>query len=802
MLQSYFNVALRNIRRNKFYSFLNIFGLAFGLSSCMLVGLYIADELSYDGFHRDAQNIYRAGIHVNFGGQGFRSASSCPPLAQGMVDNIPGVEEATRINPWPFRNTVIKYGDKAFTETRAILADSNFFEFFNFKLAEGNIKTVLKEPHSVVLTKATALKYFGNESALGKIITVGPNNEAFSVTGIADPAPHNSHIQYDMLLSSVSDELMKNGGWADLEGLYTYFRKTPNTSVASVETKLRQFVVERAGPELGKALGVTFKDFEKDGGIFNFLVYPLSSSHLYHPEIEDGYSPPSDIKYVYMIGSVGLFMLLIACINFMNLSTARAANRAKEVGLRKTLGSVRSKLITQFLSESFMYVFAAMVIAITGLYLLLPAFNLLSGKELLFSTMLTPSMILILFSVFVVVALVAGSYPAFYLTSFNPIDVLKGNVRSGMKSKGVRSTLVVVQFVISIALIICTLVVYNQLRYMADKNMGLDKHNVLLLQNTERLKANQDAFMEAVNNQSGIVKASYIADVFPGLNKAGTYRPNGTTRDILCATYGADYNHLDVLKIELVKGRFFSKDFASDSTAVVINEAAAKEFGWTDPLNEKLWGGDSQPLIPVIGVVKDFNFESFKLKVRPLVIHLRKRSNYMLIRYSGNVQDIVTALEATWKKHAANEPYEYTFVDENFDKLFREDQRLGKVFTVMSFIAVFIACMGLLGLASFTAEQRTKEIGIRKVMGASVASVNALLSKEFMMLVTISFVIASALAWYVMHEWLSTFAYRVELGASVFLLGGFVGAIIAWLTVSYHFIKAARTNPAEALRHE
>lgn len=801
MLQNYFKVALRNILKHKFYSILNIAGLACGLAACFLIGLYIYDELSFDKFHTDSQNIYCIALHGKLGGQDIQTASSCPPLAEAMVTSIPGVEQATRINDWS--NVVMKYEDKAFTETKALLVDSNFFDFFSFQLIEGDVKTALKEPQTLVLSMKAANKYFGNQSALGKIITVGNDNKAFKVTGVANEAPANSHIQYDILLSAASDENMKSNGWTN-NGLFTYYRKNPNTAIADVDGKLRDLTLEHVGPELEAGLGVNFKEFEKQGGIYTYYSYSLASSHLYMSELSDGLGPRGDIRNVYIIGAVGIFVLVIACINFMNLSTARSASRAKEVGLRKTLGSARSKLVLQFLSESFIYTLAGMLIAIAAVYVLLPSFNLLAGKQLTFGTMLTPVALGSLITIFFVVALLAGSYPAFYLTSFNPVDVLKGKVKAGMKSKGIRSTLVVVQFTISITLIISTMVVYNQLNYLQEKNIGLDKQNILVLRNTNRLGSSRDAFREALNNQSGIVKASYTNSVFPGVNNTTLFRTAGTTQDHILGTYYTDYEHLTVLKIEMLQGRFFSKDFASDSTACVINEAAVRELGWADPLNEKLtnFNGDKPVDMKVVGVVKDFNFESFKTKVRPIVIQLAARSNNLLIRYEGNPKEAVSLVEMLWKKNAANEPFEYTFLDENFDKLFREEQRLGQVFSVMTGIAIFVACLGLMGLASFTAEQRTKEIGIRKVMGASVSSVSALLSKEFMVLVAVAFVMASGLAWYAMDSWLGTFAYRIGLGPTVFIIGGLLAASIAWLTVSFHFIKAARSNPSDSLRYE
>jgi putative ABC transport system permease protein len=398
--------------------------------------------------------------------------------------------------------------------------------------------------------------------------------------------------------------------------------------------------------------------------------------------------------------------------------------------------------------------------------------------------------------------MLAGSYPAFYLTSFKPIEVLKGKLVAGMKSKGIRSMLVVIQFSISILLMICTLVVYDQLTFMKEKDIGLDRRNILILQNTTRLGVNQDAFLEAVTKQAGVVKASYTDNAFPEVNRAGTFRPMGTTRDIVFQIYRADYDHLDVLKIDLVQGRYFSREFPSDSTAFVLNEAAVKAIGWTDPLNEKFESGGHGPGIPVIGVIRDFNFESFKSKVRPLLIKLKLHSDVMHVRYTGSASKIIPAIEKIWEKLAPHSPFEFTFLDQNFDQLFREEQRLGKLFMVMSVIAIFVACLGLFGLASFTAEQRTREIGIRKVVGASVASITSLLSKEFMMLVAVAFILACVFGWYAMDQWLNTFAFRIQLSPLAFLISGFMAAAIAWVTVSYHFIKAARSNPCDAIRHD
>jgi putative ABC transport system permease protein len=801
MLENYFKVALRNILKQKFYSTLNIAGLALGLTACALIGLYIVDELGFDKFHKDHENIYSIGLHGKIAGQEVFTANSAPPIAAAMMSEIPGVEAAVRVRNWS--NVVMKYEDKAFTETEVLFADSNFFKFFTFPLLEGDADLVLREANSIVMTKDAAARYFGKEPAIGKIVTAGNDNRAFKITGIVDRVPGNSQLQFDIIVAGGADESMKDGGWTN-NGLYTFFRKNPQTTLESVDEKLDGFVTQHVAPYLEAGFGISFSDFKKNGGVYQLYSYRMTDQHLFEAELQDGPTPKSDIKYVYILGAVGAFILVIACINFMNLSTARSANRAKEVGLRKTLGSQRSKLIAQFLSESFVYVMIATLLSVGAAYLLIPSFNLVSGKQLDFNSLLSPVMMTGIGLTFVLVALLAGSYPAFYLTSFKPVDVLKGKVRAGMRSKGIRSGLVVVQFTISITLIITTMIVYQQLNYLQEKNIGLDKQNVLIIRNTRRLANNMEAFRESLLKQPTVSSVSYTNNVFPGVNNTTVFRIAGTDQDRILGNYYADYDHLTTLRIELAAGRYFSKDFPSDSTACVINEAAVKELGLTDAIGQKIsnYNGEKPFDMLVVGVMKDFNFESFKTDVRPLVLQLRAQSNNMLIRYEGPANATVEGVGTVWKELSANEPFEYAFLDQNFDELFREEQRLGQVFTVMTGIAIFVACLGLLGLASFTAEQRTKEIGIRKVMGASVSSVSALLSREFMILVGVSFVIAVGLSWYAMDNWLSTFAYRIELGVVVFLVAGAAAAAIAWVTVSYHFIKAARSNPADSLRYE
>jgi len=509
---------------------------------------------------------------------------------------------------------------------------------------------------------------------------------------------------------------------------------------------------------------------------------------------------------VYFFSGIGLFILLIACINFMNLSTARSAGRAKEVGLRKALGSLRGQMIGQFITESVLYSTVAFVLALIACYFLLPSFNILSGKELSMQIFNTPWFIVGIVSLIFFVGIISGSYPAFYLTSFSAVEVLKGKVRAGAKSKGIRSFLVVFQFGLSIFLIIFTVVVFQQLQFMQKKNLGIDKNNILILNSTNRLGNNKEAFRNALAQQTGITKISYTNNTFPGVNNTTVFKSAGSEQDHIMGVYYADYDHQEVLKFELKEGRYFSKDYASDSLAILLNEAAAKEFGFDNAVGEEVLYNDGNgsefKKYKVIGIVKNFNFESFKEQVRPLSILLTQNANNLLVRYEGDPATVIQSVEKLWKEQSTSEPFEYTFMDEDFDRLFRTEQRMGQLFSVFSGLAIFIASLGLFALATFTSEQRTKEIGIRKSMGASVFSLSMLLSKEFTKLVMIAFIPAAILAWYISDTWLNGFAYRIDVNPLVFVGSGLAAILIAWLTVSYQSIKAAAANPVDSLRYE
>ena len=800
MLQNYFKLAFRNILKYKFFSAINILGMSIGLAACLLILLYVVDELSYDRFHANVDRIYQVGLHAKIGDQDINTANTCPPMAETLVKEVPGVEQATRITRF-WGAPTLKYEDKVFTEDKIVHADSNFFEFFSFKLIEGDPKTALQEPNTLVLTESIATKYFGDESALGKLITVG-GTQAYKVTGITPDAPRNSHFIYNVLLSGASAEQLQRPEWLN-NFLYTYFILDEHTPLQAVQDKFPALVKKYVGPEVERFMGVTMEEMDRQGGEYGYFTTPLADIHLRARAI-DGLEPAGNITYIYFFGGIGVFIILIACINFMNLSTARSAGRAKEVGLRKTLGSLRGQMVRQFLAESIIYSFIAVMVALALCYVLLPHFNLLAGKQLGMDVFTRPVFVVSIISLILVVGVVAGSYPAFYLTSFNVVEVLKGKIRAGMKSKGVRSTLVVFQFALSIFLIIFTGIVYQQIEYMQQRNLGIDKHNVLILPNAGRLGESRNAFKNLVDQQSGIVASSYTNNSFPGVNSTTVFKAAGSEQDHLMGVYYADYDHEKVMKFELKEGRYFSRDFPSDSSAILLNEAAVREFGYANPLEEEVIYNDNgkRETLKIVGVFKDFNFESLKSKIRPLAIRLTNDSYQLMVRYQANPSEAVSAIEKIWKQQAPGEPFDYSFLDERFDELFRSEQRMGQLFTVFSALAIFIACLGLFALSAFMSEQRTKEIGIRKVMGASTSGLTLMLSKEFTRLVIIAFLPAALAGWFVVDSWLSGFAYRVDINPLIFVASGVIATGIAWFTVSFQSIKAAASNPVNSLRYE
>lgn len=802
MLKNYLLVAFRNISRQKFYAFLNVMGLTVGIASCLFITLYVKDEISYDRMHPDADRMYRVNLDAKLAAQEIAVAVSCPPMAAALIQEVPEVESVVRVQQ--NGSVVMKYEDKAFTQERVFSADSNFFSFFNFPLVEGNSKNALKEPNTLVLTESVARKIFGSENALGKLLTVGNDTTTYVVSGVAKDLPGNVHFKFDVILTGESSPSFRDPIWMN-NYLATYIKIHKGSSQQTVKSKIDDLTIKYIGPEVERFMGMSLDQFKQQGSRFGYTLIPLTDIHLhsnYQAEIE----PQGDIQYVYLFSVIAAFILIIACINFMNLATARSAGRAKEVGLRKTLGSLSSHLVTQFLAESFVFSFLAAVLALGIVYTMLPFFNTLAGKELVFESLLSSKLLILLLGIVVLVGLMAGSYPAFYLTSFRVTEVLKGKVREGMKGGAVRSGLVVFQFAVSIFLIIATAVIFQQMRYVQNKNLGLNRNNVLVLSNTQHLRSGAEPLKQAMLTQSGIVAASYSNSI-PALNTEGAspFRIEGSEEDHLVVRYFADYDQLETMGYSLREGRYFSRDFPADSSAIVINEALMNELGWKEAVGKELFGFNRGGRVPykIIGVVKDFHFESLRNNVRPTAMFLNTgAANYLAIRFSNNPRETVSTIESLWKQYAGNQPFEYSFLDQDFDALFRSEQRLGNLFTTFTVLAIFIASLGLIGLAAFTAEKRTKELGIRKVLGASEVSLVNLLSKEFTKLVVIALVLSVFPAWYFTSQWLQGFAFRISLSVWVFIGAGAVALVVALLCVVFQALRTARINPAKSLRYE
>lgn len=802
MLKNYFITALRVSQRQKLYSFINVVGLSMGLTAALLIGIYINDELSYDRHIPDAERIYRVGVNETFKGDEILYSSTSAPLADAMRNELPEVQSAVRVSNIP---NPVRYNDKAFMENRFLVADSNFFEFFGHKLTEGNIKECLKGPQKIVLSQSAALKYFGyngqGESPVGKQLLVGGSAKLTEVTGIFQDVPENTHMKFDMILSMESSSFASNACWG-CYGTKTYFKTLHQKGTEEIEKKLEEFAQKRIIPTIEADLGISHDQFMKSGDNVSFFIQPLLSIHL-ESNISSEFEANGDIRYVYIFGITAVFLIIIACINFMNLTTARAVNRAKEVGVRKTMGATRGGLVPQFLVESFLYVFTAGILAIALTYLALDPFNVLTGKALHLNLTGNPYVLPSLLLFLVVVAILAGSYPAFHLTSFNPAKVLKGGNLNSRGRSVLRNTLVVVQFTISMALIVGTLVVYKQVQFIRNHNLGFDKENIIRIPQTYMLGQHYITFKEEIKRHTGITNASFTQALPPDISNTGFLKVKGSQQ--LVGTYlcGADQDLVATMGYQLKSGRYFSKDFLSDSSAIVINEACARLLGFDDPEGKQI-GFSDDDMYHVIGIVKDFNFESLKSEVEPLAIFLNTEATRMLaIRVTPeNLQEKIAFIETTWKKYANGQPFEYSFVDEDFDSLFRAEQRLGTVFAVFTVLAIFIACLGLFGLITYIAAQRTKEIGIRKVLGATAGQVTILLLSDLIRLAVISFAIAIPIAWYGMNQWLQSFAYRTDFDVFSVLIAGVSGLMIVLVTVGYRSLKAASVNPVDSLKNE
>ncbi|TAE26195.1 MAG: FtsX-like permease family protein [Cytophagales bacterium] len=805
MLRNYFKIAWRNLVRSKTFTTINVLGLAVGLATCLLIVLFVQHELSYDRYHAKADRLYRMTLHAQLGGKELNSAEVSVPTGPTLMQECAGVEAITRLHREG--TFIVKRGTETIKEEHVVFADSNVFTVFSIPLLKGNAKTVLTEPKTVVISETIARKYFGEQDPIGQTLTLGTRG-LFRVTGVCSDVPSNTHFHYDIFGSIRSVQLRST--WLS-SGVLTYVLLRPGYSIDDLTAKMPKLVNKYVGPEMQQLLGISLGEFSRRGDRFGFRFQPVTDIHL-HSNLNAEVEPNSDVKYIYIFSAIAVCMLLLACINFMNLSTAGSAARAKEVGMRKVLGSVRQQLIGQFLSESVLLTFMALLVALGIVAVALPSFNQLAGKQFGLSIITSGWMLPGIGLVSLLIGLLAGSYPAFFLSSFKPVSVLKGAIRTGTKSGWLRNTLVTIQFSVSVGMIVGTLVVYQQLHFIQNKKIGFDKDQVLVLHDTYTLGPKANAFKTELIKLARVLNVTSAGYLPAGASNSGAdgFTPEGGKQQSVTyrnQTYYIDENYLPTLGIGVAQGRNFSKAFPSDSAAVLINEAAARQFGWKNPIGKRLFAvgngsQESKRVYTVVGVAKDFHFTSMHQRIDPLVM-LYGHDNYqMALRIqTADIPRLLKTVEQRWKAQT-NTPFTYSFLNDRFNTMYRSEQRVGQLFGIFAGLTILISCLGLFGLAMFTAQQRTKEIGVRKVLGASVTGIVALLLKDYLKLVLIALVLVSPIAWYTMNQWLQDFAYRIDIDWWVFALAGLLAVGIALLTVSFQSIKAALVNPVKSLRSE
>ncbi len=799
MLKNLFKIAFRNILKDKTYSAINILGLTIGITCSLFLFLYILDELSYDRYHKNADNIYRIVSNIKEPDGAFTWAVAQAPLADELRDNYPEVKNSIRF--FGIQRSQYKNGDKQFYEERFFRTDSTVFDMFSYTFLHGDASTALDNPNSIVLTESIAKKYFGDSQSAYEQSIQNQQGDNLKVTGIIEDVPFNSHFRFDALISRATTSFGPQA-WGGF-GVFTYIQLPAGYDLAKMDASLAKVVKEKVNPI-----------FEQFGISVRYELQRITDIHLYS-KIQDESEEGGDISYIYIFGAIAVFMLIIACINYMNLATARSANRAKEVGVRKVMGSMRPQLIAQFLTESVVITLLSLVLSIVLVYLLLPGFNTLANKHLPWTYIFQPIVIFSLLAVVLFAGVVGGSYPAFYLSSFNPVSVLKGKLASKGGSVVFRKILVVLQFGISVFMLICTLIVFDQLKFLKSKDLGFDKEQVVRLNLSGPTLQEKAAVLVERLKQSPDVNGVGMATSSPGegIGKQlfKVEDNEGKMADRGVDLFTADYDFVKTMGMKIVAGRDFSRDISSDTLyAVLVNEAMVKRMAWDEPLGKKfvLQGGgpDGADVEKrVVGVIKDYHQNSLYEVIEPLMVVLDRNFRYVFVRTEdGDVKKSLASIENSWKEVYPDSPFEFDFLDQDFNSQYQSDEKRSQIFTAFSGLTVFIACLGLLGLAAFTTEQRTKEIGVRKVIGASLNGLVMLVSREFFILVGIGTAIAFPFAWWVTDNWLQNFAYRIELSDEwlTFILSALLALVITMVTVGYHVLRAASANPVNSLRSE
>jgi putative ABC transport system permease protein len=807
MFRNYLKVAIRNFLKRPGFSLINVLGLAVGVACCLLIMLFVRDEMSFDRHNERLDRIYRVGLSAFVNNNALEAVYTPSPMAKGLVDEIPEVEAASRVRRFGF--PVFRYGDKVFSEERVYWVDNAFFDIFTVPFIAGDPRTALKDPLTIVLTRTMARKYFGDEAALGRVLNADGSRD-YIVTGVVEDPPRNSHFHYDFLASVETYPDSRSPVWINNSYL-TYYLLREGAAAGAVEAKLAGLVGKHVGPQIQAAIGITLEEFLASGGRYEYFIQPAKDIHLrsqYKGELE----PNGDIAIVYIFSIVALGILAVAVINFVNLATARSARRAREVGIRKTLGSHRGRLVRQFLVESVLMAFLAVLLALLLVQALLPAFNRVTGKALAMPYADSPWTIPGLLALVLAVGILAGTYPAFFLASFDPAAVLKTETAGRTRKSRLRNGLVVFQFAVSVVLIIGTVVVRRQMDYVRTRDLGFNKDQIVVVEKVDDIGNQIRAFKQALLANPRVLGASNSGDLIGDNFDGSVFKLAGATgeENHLFNSLATDEDFAKVYEIEMASGRYFEAGRQADARVVVINEKAARELGIAEAAGQQIVAVGPTPeqsqTLTLVGIVKDFHFQSLHSEIRPLILGCygeREFGRFLSVRVRPeNIRETIDFIDRTWRGMAGNQAFEYQFFDDHFARLYQADERTGRVFLAFSVLAAFVAGLGLFGLSAFVAEQRTKEIGIRKTLGASVGGVGLLLAGQFAKWVLVANLIAWPLGYYFMHRWLQKFAYRAALSPLLFLSASLLVLAFAILTVSYQTVKAATADPVKSLKYE
>jgi putative ABC transport system permease protein len=808
MVQNFLKIAFRNLWKQKSSTLINIIGLSIGLSASLIIFLFVFNELKYDSFHKNGKNIYRVYQNAMIDGKEDRAAWTPVPMAPELRSVIPEVLNVVRLVQ--LDNVFVSADQKYFNIKHSLYVDSTFFEVFSFGLLHGDVGSVLSEPRSVVLTRSSALKIFGTEDPVNKLIRFESDTNYFRVTGISQDPPENSHFEFEMLISMDAYWDKNSTNWMS-NNVNTYVLLPDKYPFKNIENKFPELILKYFGPQVKKVLGVSLEELGRKGTRLEYKLQPLLNIHL-DTSLNQGLKPSANKKYIYIFSLVGIFIILIAVINFINLSTARFTRRAREVGLSKVFGSSRKKLIIQFLSESIIISFISMVIAFSFFGIMLPYTNRMTDMHLSLSIFNPLILITIITGCSILIGILAGFYPAFLLSSYDIISILKNKNISGGKGRTVRRILVIVQYLIAIVILSGTLVVHQQLKFIQNKDLGFDKSNLMVIGNTSSINSKIKAFMEEIKKIPGIINVTNSTSIpgFPNSDNGFMVEGGNHTGTFVLYSTWVDYSFINTLKLKITQGREFMNSFSSDSAAVIINEAAVKKMELKNPIGTRLMNPDATgkfTYYTIIGVAKDFHFQNLHKTIEPCVLLVKPKkmswTGYISIRLDKGEKSLaINKIEETWKQFTGSKPIGYSFLDDDLLQFYKEEKQTANLSATFTMIAIFIACLGLFGLISFNTVQRTKEIGIRKIMGASVKSILVLLSSETIKLIIISSLLAWPVAWIFLKNWLEGFAFRIGLNPIIFLLTSLIILSLSLLTICGQVWFSATRNPVDALRYE